>query len=500
MRIAMVASECEPFAKTGGLADVVDALARALGSLGHEVDVYLPRYRGLVPPASPSERLVLQLPSPEPAVLAAVHPGEASLTVDLLTAQAEGYRLRLVDDPHSFHRAGYYGEHGSDYPDNGARFALFARAALEAIRAENRPIDIIHGHDWQAGPLILALASRYRFDPVLRVSATALTVHNSAYHGWVPRDRAWTLDVPAGAGEPGGVDLLREAISRADMVNTVSPTYAAQAVLPEYGAGIDDVLRARGDRFVGILNGIDPERWNPATDELLPAVYSVDDPAGKAACKRDLATRLSIDVEASPDGAAEHRWDGRGAPIFAMIGRLDPQKGFDLLSEAAPELIAAGARIVLLGSGDEHLVDGLRRLAEQHPGRVFVLDRFDREEARRIYAGADVLLMPSRFEPCGQSQMIALRYGTIPLVRCTGGLADTIRDVDTDGDAGNGFVFEPPDPTALVGAARRAIEAYRNRARWEALVQRGMRLEFSWARSAPAYVAAYDRAIAAHGA
>jgi starch synthase len=498
MRIAMVASECEPFAKTGGLADVVDALARALGDLGHEVDVYLPRYRGLVPPASPAERLVLQLPRPEPAVLAAVHPGESSLTVDLLTAQAEGYRLRLVDHPHSFHRVGYYGENGSDYPDNGARFALAARAALEAIRVEDRPVDILHGHDWQAGPAILGLASRYRCDPVLCGTATLMTIHNSAYHGWVPRDRAWTLDVPAGAGEPDGVDLLREAAARADMVNTVSPTYAAQSLHPEYGAGLDDVLRARGNRFFGIVNGIDPVHWDPTTDRLLPARYSVDDPAGKAACKRDLAARLSIDLEAPPDHGNERPWDGRGAPILAMIGRLDPQKGFDLLSAAAPELVALGARIVLLGTGDERLVEGLRWLAEQRPGRVFILDRFDRDEARRIYAGADVLLMPSRFEPCGQSQMIALRYGTIPLVRRTGGLADTIRDVDADPDGGNGFVFEPPDPADLVGAARRAIAAYRNHARWEALMRRGMRLEFSWARSAPAYVAAYDQAIAAH--
>ncbi len=466
----MVSSECEPFAKTGGLADVVDALARALGELGHEVDVYLPRYRGVNPPG-PAERMRVELA------------GVAS--VDLLSARARGYRVRLVDHPRSFDRAGFYGEGGTDYPDNGARFAILGRAALEAIRAEGGGVAVLHGHDWQAGPAVLLRDVRYGTDPLLAGMATLVTCHNLAYHGWVPRERVGALGLPATVGAPDGVDLLREAVVRADIVNTVSPTYAAESRTPEYGAGLDDVLRARGDTYLGILNGIDPRLWDPATDDALPQRYSIDDPAGKAVCRSDLARRLGLDLPAE-DGAM---------PLFGMVGRLDPQKGFDLLTGGAEAMLADGARLVIIGTGDDGLVRGLREIAARWPRRVVILERFDRDEARRIYAGSDLLLMPSRFEPCGQSQMIALRYGTIPLVRHTGGLADTIVDVDTDPARGNGFVFGPAEPAALVAAARRAIAVYRDTARWGALVRRAMACDFSWSASAPRYVEAYDRAL-----
>ena len=478
----MVSSECEPFAKTGGLADVVDALSRALGELGHEVDVYLPRYRGVEPPG-PAERRLISLPAPGPR-------GTGEI-VELLTARADGYRLRLVDHPHSYDRAGFYGEGGSDYPDNGARFALLGRAALEAIRSEGGGVAVLHGHDWQAGPALLLRDHRFATDPRLAGMATMLTCHNLAYHGWVPRERVTALDLPAGVGRADGVDLLREAVAGADMVNTVSPTYAAESRTPEYGAGLDDVLSERGDRYLGILNGIDPRLWDPATDEALPRRYSAADPAGKAACRADLAARLGIDASAADDG-----WGDRGAPIFGMVGRLDPQKGFDLLNGAAEAMLAGGARMVVLGTGDERLVRGLREIAGRWPGRVAILERFDRDEARRIYAGSDLLLMPSRFEPCGQSQMIAMRYGTIPLVRRTGGLADTVVDADAHPADGDGFVFAPAEPAALAAAAERAIAAYRDAGRWGAIIRRAMARDFSWTASAPRYVEAYERALA----
>ncbi len=470
MKIAMVSSECEPFAKTGGLADVVDALARALGELGHEVDVYLPRYRGVDPPG-PVQRMRVLLPAAE--------------SVDLLSARARGYRLRLVDHPRSFDRAGLYGEGGADYPDNGFRFAVLGRAALEAIRAEGGGVAVLHGHDWQAGPAVLLRDLCYGTDPVLAGMATLVTCHNLAYHGWVPRERGGSLGLPATVGAPDGVDLLREAVARADIVNTVSPTYATESRTPEYGAGLDDILRARGDTYLGILNGIDPRLWDPATDDALPQRYSIDDPTGKAVCRSDLAGRLGLDLRAE---------DG-GTPLFGMVGRLDPQKGFDLLTGAAEAMLADGARLVIIGTGDDRLVRGLREIAARWPRRIAILERFDRDEARRIYAGSDLLLMPSRFEPCGQSQMIALRYGTIPLVRHTGGLADTVVDADADPPRGNGFVFGPAEPAALVAAARRAIAAYRDTARWAALVRRAMACDFSWSASAPRYVEAYDRAL-----
>ncbi len=517
----MVSSECEPFAKTGGLADVVDALARALGELGHDVDVYLPRYRGLEPPG-PARRteLTIRLPGSEGSTGRAADPGNAGspstapagsaapvpgtertdrTTVGLLTARADGYRLRLVDHPGSFDRAGYYGESGSDYPDNGARFALLGRAALEAIRSEGGGVSVLHGHDWQAGPAVLLRDLEYGSDPSLGGMATMVTCHNLAYHGWVPRERSGPLGLPPDVGKADGVDLLREEVARADIVNTVSPTYAQESRTPEFGAGLDDVLRGRGDTYLGILNGIDPRLWDPETDEALVERFSARDLAGKRASKRDLGARLGIDLGgpgADGRGGDSDAWGDRGAPLFGLVGRLDPQKGFDLLAGAARAMLEDGARMVILGTGDDRLVDGLRGLAGDWPGRLAILERFDRDEARRIYAGSDLLLMPSRFEPCGQSQMIAMRYGTIPLVRSTGGLADTVTDADDHPDEGDGFVFGPAEPSALAVAARRAIDAYRDGRRWDGLIRRAMGRDFSWTASAPRYLEAYARAVA----
>jgi starch synthase len=483
MRIAMVASECEPFAKTGGLADVVDALARALGELGHEVDVYLPRYRG-VQTSSPLEALAVVVhmgadPRLDPRKAPTRYP------VVVRTGQADGYRIRLVDYEPAFDRDGFYGDGSGDYPDNPGRFTLLGRAALETMRTELRPVDVIHGHDWQSGGAILSLRTRYANEPLVSRASAVLTCHNLAYHGWVPRDQSWQLDLPHTFGDEHGVDVLREAVRIADAVNTVSPTFAEESLTPDYGAGLDDVLRARANRYTGILNGIDTALWDPATDAALPAPYSVRDLAGKHDCRIDLCARHGLDAE---------------GPLFGVIGRLDPQKGFDLVADAASELLADGARLIALGTGDDRLIGGLRRIARDRPDRVVVLERFDRDEARRIYAGSDLFLMPSRFEPSGQGQMIAMRYGTIPVVRRTGGLADTVVDADEDRAAGNGFVFGPAQPSALMEAARRAIAAYRDAERWHELQRRAMAKDFSWSRPARQYEALYrwtiDRALA----
>lgn len=475
MRIAMIASECEPYAKTGGLADVVDALSRALGQQGHEVDVYLPRYRGLNPP-NPAERLDLVVPT-----------GHGQSTgVVLWSTQGRGYRLRLVDHPPSFDRSDYYVTEpgvGVDFADNGARFSLLARTAIESMRVEKRPVDVIHGHDWEGAPAILLRRLRYGADPIVGRAATMLTCHNLAYHGWVPRaEVAGQLDLPGSVGAADGVDLLREGILAADLVNTVSPGFAAESLTPEYGAGVDDALRSLGGRYSGIINGIDTELWNPATDTDLPARYSAADLAGKQACRAALCAELELD----PDG-----------PLLAMVGRLDPQKGFDLLAAAARDLLAEGARICVLGTGDQRLISDLDVLARSPAGRarLAVVARFDRGLARRMYAGADAFVMPSRFEPCGQGQMIGLRYGTPPIVRATGGLRDTVVDADADPRNGTGFVFEAAEPGALIGACRRAMSALRDRPRWRDIQQRGMNVDFSWRGPARDYVAAYRRAM-----
>jgi starch synthase len=469
MRIAMVASECEPFAKTGGLADVVDALSRALGQLGHEVDIYLPRYRGLNPPDG-AERLDINVPVG----------GEGAVAVSVLSAQARGYRLRLVDHPPSFDRPDYYVENGSDYPDNGFRFSLLGRAALETMRAEGRPVDILHAHDWEGVPAILLLRHRYGATAALGTPGTVLTCHNLAYHGWVTRSQVEAqLDLPE-VGSPDGVDLLFEGVLTADIVNTVSPTFARESLTPEFGAGVDAALRSLGDRYLGIINGIDVELWNPATDQDIPARYSADDLGGKDTCRAALCAELGLD----PDG-----------PLFAMVSRLDPQKGFDLLAAAALEMLAGGARICVLGTGDHDLVAGLRGLALRYPSQLAVEERFDRALARRMYAGADCFLMPSRFEPCGQGQMIAMRYGTLPVVRATGGLADTVFDADEQPAIGNGFSFYDEDPAALADACRRAMTALADQPRWQQIRARAMAADHSWRGPARQYVACYRRAI-----
>ncbi len=475
MRIAMVASECEPYAKTGGLADVVDALSRALGQAGHEVDVFLPRYRGLNPP-QPTTLLELEVPTGS----------GKSVPVKIWTGEGSGYRIRMVDHPPSYDRPGYYVVEpgGVDYPDNGLRFALLGRAAIETLRAEGRPADVIHGHDWEGAPAILLTRLRYAADPLVGRSATLLTCHNLAYHGWVPRNAvAEQLDLAPDVGGPDGVDLLREGILTAELVNTVSPTYARESIRPENGAGVDDALRSIGDRYLGIVNGIDTEIWNPATDADIPARFSAADLAGKAACRASLCEELALDP---------------GGPLMAMVSRLDPQKGFDLLAAGASDLISAGARICVLGTGDASLIADLQSLADSATGRgrLTVVDRFDRGLARRMYAGADMFLMPSRFEPCGQGQLIAMRYGTVPVVRATGGLADTVSDADAEPGTGNGYVFGPAEPGALIEACRRAMRTYLEApAEWQAIQQRGMAEDPSWRAPAQAYAAAYRRAI-----
>ena len=485
MRVAIIAAECEPWAKTGGLADVVDAQARALGrlpaagaDLDAPVDVFLPRYRSVPVPAGAAAERPLAIADPA---------GEGTLTVSIVDVAAQGYVLRLVDFAPAFDRDGFY-----DHPDDAWRFAVFCRAALAALARDPVQPDLVHVNDWHAAPVLLERARGVAVgDPFLSRLAVLATVHNLAYHGWTPAAKLGQLGLRAGeplAGDnPHGIDLLLTAIERADLVNTVSPRFAREALTPEFGMGLDGELLARGDRFFGILNGLDPETWNPATDPVLASPFSFASPGGKAACRRDLLGRLGFDP-------------GDDRPLLAMIGRLDTLKGFDLLAAAAPSLLADGARIVVQGNGMAALADPIRSLAAAAPDRVALIDRFDRDMARRIYAGADLFVMPSRSEPCGQGQMIALRYGTPPVVRLTGGLADSVVDVFADPDGGTGFVFDDPTPEALADAVRRAMTLRASDpAAWAALVARGMAVDFAWDHTAaPAYLEAYGRAIAIH--
>jgi starch synthase len=396
---------------------------------------------------------------------------------------ADGHRLRLVDVPAAFDRDGFY-----DHPDDPWRFAVFVRVALAALRRDGDRLDVLHIHDWHTGPVVIERArAEAAGDPFLAGTAIVATLHNLAYHGWTPLDRLSELGVvpgtPLAGPNPDGLDLLLAAIEGSEIANTVSPGFAKEALTPEFGMGLDGALRAKEDRFIGILNGIDPVVWDPANDPALAAPYRRDDMAGKAACRADLLARNGFDP--SDDGL-----------VVGMIGRMDPQKGFDLLADAMDDLLADGVRVIVQGSGHASVVDPFRALAEANPGRIALIERFDRDMARRIYGGADAFLMPSRFEPCGQGQMIALRYGTPPVVRRTGGLADSVVDAGARPRAGTGFVFDEAAPGALVAAIRRAAAVRRDPRAWATLVSRGMAVDFNWVTgSAPRYLEMYRRAV-----
>ena len=483
LRVALLAAECEPWAKTGGLADVVDALARALGrlpeagsALAAPVDVVLPRYRSVHVPDHAAVEAPLAVPDPA---------GRGTVSARIVNVAADGYRLRLVDVPQAFDRDGFY-----DHPDDAWRFAVFCRVALAALKRDGSQLDVLHVHDWHTGPALLDRArGEAAGDPFFARMAVLVTLHNLAYHGWVPNDALGQLGLrrgdPLAGANPHGTDLLLTAIERSELANTVSPGFAEEALTPAYGMGLDPALRALGDRFFGILNGIDPDIWDPSSDPVLAARYTQQSPEGKAACRGDLLARLGFDP--ADEGV-----------VLGMIGRLDPQKGFDLLAHGAVDLLASGARIVVQGSGQASLADPFRALAAANPGRVALIERFDRDMARRIYAGVDLFLMPSRFEPSGQGQMIALRYGTPPVVRRTGGLADSVIDVDEHPGRGTGFVFAEATPAALVAAVARAARMRSTDPDgWSALRSRAMAVDFRWdTGAAPRYLEAYRRAVA----
>ncbi|MCI0586774.1 MAG: glycogen synthase GlgA [Planctomycetes bacterium] len=474
MRIAIVVPECDPFAKVGGLADVAGSLPRALRSLGHEVAVFLPRYAAI------PERL---LEGAEARGEVRVQTGEVDRTVRILEARLGEVPAFLLEEPRSFGRPGVYGENGIDYPDNPERFAVLSLGALLAMDALGFAPEVLHVHDWQT-----ALVPVYRRVRGLHRKAGVLfTIHNLAYQGLhekeiLPRlGIPWDLFAIEGLEFYGRANLLKGGLVFSTLLNTVSPTYAREIQEEEMGVGLDGVLRHRARDLSGILNGIDPEAWNPASGREVAAPFSAAEPSGKRKCKAALQRELGLEV-------------GADRPLFGAVGRLDPQKGFDLVSEVGPRLLDRGAQLAVLGTGHEAIAGRLRALASQRPDRCSVTLGFAAPLARRIYAGADFFLMPSRFEPCGLGQMIAMRYGTIPVVRATGGLADTVRDVGQDPERGNGYAFGEFTAGALQGALDRALEGFAARSRFERIVARAMREDFSWTRSAKAYVDLYARA------
>jgi starch synthase len=476
LHVAFAAPEMVPYIKTGGLADVCAALPKALGRLGHRVTVFVPRY-GPIP--FPAGELVGSVHVPVDGV-----PRSAGY---YRRPHAPGVEVVFVEHPPFFDRRTPYGEDNRDYPDNGLRFAFFARACLEYFRARGERPDVFHAHDWQTGLLPVYLKAFYWDDPVLRRTPSVFTIHNLAYQGNFGLDLLHVLGLPPHLGTTealefhGWASYLKGGVVFAEMVSTVSPQYAREIQTPEYGYGMDGVLRARGDELVGILNGVDYDEWDPSVDPHIARQYSARSLAGKEACKADLLRAFGL--PATP-----------AQPVAGVISRLVWDKGLDLVVAAGAELLRRPLRLVVLGTGEAAVQAGFAALAARAPERVAARFTYDTALAHKVEAGADLFLMPSRTEPCGLTQMYSLRYGTVPIVRATGGLVDTVEDYDPASGAGTGFRFGPAAPGALVGAVDRALVAYPDRSAWRTLMRSGMTRDFGWERSARAYVELYARA------
>ncbi len=488
MRIVLASSEAVPFSKTGGLADVSSALAKALRQLGHDVWLIVPHYPkvktgGPVPEVQQTGRRI------------EVPVGQQRRTGMLLKSQLPDCDVPvfLIDQADYFHRAELYRESGQDYKDNCARFVFFSRAVLEVARSlELRP-DILHAHDWQTGLIPALLAIEGKSTIGFEKTKSVFTIHNMAFQGqfwhWdmLLTGLSWKYFNWKQMEFYDHLNLLKTGIVFADAITTVSPTYAQEIQTSEFGCGLEGVLSSRSANLIGILNGVDTDIWNPETDKSLPANYSAESYSkGKAACKAQLQKRLGLPVR--PD-----------VPLFGIISRLTDQKGFDLICDGAAELMKFDLQLCILGSGEANYEKKLQDLAREHPNRVSLTIGFNDDLAHQIEAGSDLFLMPSRYEPCGLNQMYSLRYGTVPVVRAVGGLADSVVDATewnlASGKA-TGFRFSDYDTRELLRQVTRAVDFFGDRDRWPRLVRTGMQQDWSWKRSAAEYASLYERLTA----
>lgn len=476
MRVLFVASEGLPFSKTGGLADVIEALPKALVEQGHDVAVLLPSYRG-----DKGEEVLLQgLPVPI---------GHALRFPSIVKgARPHGVQYFFVYDPPFFDREQLYGADGLDYPDNGLRFAELAYAAVELCKYGWMP-DVIHCHDWETGLVPVLMRTKYAGNARLQQLPLIFTTHNIGYQGLFGREILRDIGLPdslfsmEGLEFYGQVSYLKGGLVFADYLTTVSRKYAQEIQTPEYGHGLDGVVRMRGERMTGVLNGADYSVWNPEIDPLIAARYSASDMAGKQTCKSDLLAQFKLPAE------------NVGMPLVGIVSRFADQKGFDLLAEIAGDLINEDMSLIALGSGEARYERLFLDLARRYPGKIAVRVAYDNTLAHKIEAGADIFLMPSRYEPCGLNQMYSLRYGTVPVVRATGGLDDTIETFDPASGCGTGFKFQQYSGTALLGALRQALSLYRDSQAWRRLQQNGMAKDFSWDSAAREYGSLYETAV-----
>src|SRR6202453_335654 len=478
MHIVFAASECVPYVKTGGVAEVVGALPKELVRQGHQVTVYVPLYRQVQKHLKERKIAIRSLTIPFSYY-------NRFVTV-VNGGTPDGVQIYFIDCPELFDREFLYETASGDYADNAERFGLFCRAVLDSTKLLGVP-DVFHIHGWPAGVLAILLRTVYYFDPVLKNVACLLTIHNSDRQGWFPRETVEKLLLPWDVftfdklEHYDTVDFLKGGIVYADAITTVSRKYAEEIQTPEFGNGLEDTLRSRSGDLFGILNGVDYNKWDPSIDPHIAAHYSVEKLAGKKECRRDLLHAFGF-VDVSDDTA-----------VIGIVSRFATQKGFDFIVDIMDRLVEEDMVMVILGNGEEYYERLLVEMASRHPSKVRVQVTFDNVMAHKIEAGADIFLMPSRYEPGGLNQIYSLKYGTIPVVRATGGLDDTIDEQPFGG--GNGFKFWGYSAWALMDALHRALDTFRNKDEWTRMMKRGMAQDFSWDAPAKEYVRVYERTI-----
>lgn len=480
MKIVMAASEAVPYAKTGGLADVVGALSKALSTRGTTVAVFLPLY----------SKIDLSRFSIKPTgKFLSVPVGDRQVEAELFLHEADGVSYYFIKQERYFDRPGLYGTNEGDYSDNAERFTFFSRAVLESLKTLQIQPDLLHCHDWHTGLIPIYLKALYGSDPFFQKMATLFTIHNLGYQGvfwhydWPLLNLSWDYFNPEALEFYGKINFLKGGLVFADTLSTVSPKYAREIQTVAHGHQLEGVLASRKKDLYGILNGIDTEEWDPSRDRFIPVPYHSKELSGKEKCKAALQKELDLTVT-------------KEKPILAMITRLTEQKGIDLVGQVFEKVMRRGeTQWIILGSGDKKYEAFLQSLGSQFPGAAAIRIAYDHGLSHRIEAGADIFLMPSQYEPCGLNQMMSLRYGTVPVVRATGGLDDTVTHFNTKTLQGNGFKFQAYTPTAFLRQIQNALSLFREKKKWRALIQNGMEGDYSWTASADKYLKLYQSTI-----
>lgn len=484
MNIGYISSEVVPFAKTGGLADVAGSLPIEIAGLGHDVKVFMPKYSSI------SEEEFNLAPVKHWGIIPIKVADKIQNTAVYKSLLPESeVEIFFLDCPDYFDRESIY----TNDPDEDERFILFSKGVMEIIQRLQWAPDIIHCNDWQTGVIPLYIKDNYSWDKLFKDTRSIFTIHNIGYQGIFPKQTAVNAEInedyikDSGDVEHNGLfNFLKAGISFADMINTVSPTYANELLTPELGFGMEKILNSRGLDFSGILNGVDYTEWNPETDKLIQHNYSVNDFSGKENNKKQLLEQFNMPYK-------------KDTPVIGIVSRLAIQKGFDLIARSLEYLSKLPVQWVILGSGEEHYEDMFKSFAEMRPDKAACFIGYNNELAHLIEAGSDMFLMPSKYEPCGLSQIYSLKYGTVPIVRKTGGLADTVKDWDEylhmGEKSGDGFSFKEYNGFGLTDAVERAIKSYHNKEVWNTIIKNGMNNDYSWNKSAEKYVDLYKRAL-----